>query len=174
MRNIIITSICLLLSLNSGFSQDLKHGFIDVEYVVSKLPETEVAASALEGYYQQLLSALEVEYTNIGLMEVEFDSLSSLPEPPRVRLQLLAEKIQMSYLSLEEMQTSAEEELVEKEVELYAPIYDKVDQSLKIVAKEQGYDMVYTIESLVYVNEERITDITYDVLEHSLKSSAPE
>lgn len=144
-----------------------KMGYIDVEYVVSQMPEAVAAGEALENYYNQLIETLNEEYTNLEKMEGQFDSLAALDNPPRVKLQMLGEKINMGYQSLQEMQVAAEEEISNKELQLYEPIYEKVDKSLKAYAEREGFDLVYRIESLAFANEESLIDISEAVIEEA-------
>jgi outer membrane protein len=160
-----LTLLLLVLSLGLFAQGTLKSGYIDVEYVISMMPETETANKALEGYYNQLLEELEKEYAELEKMENQFDSLAALADPPRIKLQLLGEKIQMGYTSLQDLQIAAEEEITEKELELFEPIYNKVDSALKSVATTEGYDVVYRIESLAFANEETMFDLSDMVIE---------
>jgi outer membrane protein len=148
-------------------AQAQKMGYIDVEYVVSQMPEAVTAGEALENYYNQLIETLNDEYTNLEKMEGQFDSLAALDNPPRVKLQMLGEKINMGYQSLQEMQVAAEEEISNKELQLYEPIYEKVDKSLKAYAEREGFDLIYRIESLAFANEESLIDISDAVIEEA-------
>lgn len=166
-----ILSFLLVFTTLSLYAQEttLKAGYIDVEFVINMMPEAQVANEALEGYYDQLLTELEKEYATLEKMEKQFDSLAALPNPSKIKLQLLGEKIQMGYTSLQELQYAAEEEINNKELELFEPIYAKVDIALKAVATREGFDVVHRIESLAFANEKTMTDLSDMVIEEVKK-----
>ena len=63
----------------------------------------------------------------------------------------------------------SQQKLGERQAELYAPIFDLVDEALQAVAKEKGLDIVLrsrigqTEPIILYVNEDKIVDITLDI-----------
>ncbi|MBP1665545.1 MAG: hypothetical protein H6Q23_405, partial [Bacteroidetes bacterium] len=62
---------------------------------------------------------------------------------------------------IQEFQVNAQEQLQNKQVELFQPIYNKVDKAIKDVGKENGFLYVFDIAkgSLLYFDETKSTNI---------------
>ena len=63
---------------------------------------------------------------------------------------------------IQEFEQSIQNELQQQQQQLMAPIYKKVMDTVKGIAKERGYIYVFEAASLVYFDETQSTDITPD------------
>ncbi len=64
---------------------------------------------------------------------------------------------------IQEFQTTAQNQLQEKQVELFQPIYAKVDKAIKAVGKENGFLYIFNAAQggpLLYFDETKSTDVT--------------
>jgi outer membrane protein len=63
---------------------------------------------------------------------------------------------------IQEFQQNAQEQLQNKQVELFQPIYTKVDKAIKEVGKENGFLYVFDVAkgSLLYFDETKSTNVT--------------
>jgi outer membrane protein len=62
---------------------------------------------------------------------------------------------------MQEFQTSAQQQLQDKQVELFQPVYAKVDKAVKEVGKENGFVYVFDIAkgALLYFDETKSTNV---------------
>ena len=75
----------------------------------------------------------------------------------------------LEYAATQVLLDQHEQQLAEREGELLAPIFERVDQAIQSVAREQGLDIVLRSQAgplqpiILYVNEDKIVNITPDV-----------
>ena len=62
---------------------------------------------------------------------------------------------------IQEFQGSAQTQLQDKQVELFQPVYAKVDKAIKDVGKENGFTYVFDVAkgALVYFDETKSTNL---------------
>jgi outer membrane protein len=62
---------------------------------------------------------------------------------------------------IQEFQQNAQEQFQNKQVELFQPIYQKVDKAIKDVGKENGFTYVFDVAkgSLLYFDETKSTNV---------------
>lgn len=62
---------------------------------------------------------------------------------------------------MQEFQTSAQQQLQDKQVELFQPVYAKVDKAVKEIGKENGFVYVFDIAkgALLYFDETKSTNV---------------
>jgi outer membrane protein len=62
---------------------------------------------------------------------------------------------------IQEFQSNAQENLQNKQIELFQPIYTKVDKAIKDVGKENGFLYVFDVAkgSLLYFDETKSTNV---------------
>jgi outer membrane protein len=62
---------------------------------------------------------------------------------------------------MQDFQQNAQEQLQNKQVELFQPIYTKVDKAIKDVGKENGFVYVFDVAkgSLLYFDETKSTNV---------------
>ncbi len=64
---------------------------------------------------------------------------------------------------IQEAERSANQKLARREQELLEPLLDKMQEAIDAVAKEKGLDIVLSQPAVLYVNADRIVNITPDV-----------
>ena len=69
--SLLIISILLLFSFNT-FSQDIKIGYTNVEYILSFLPETKQVQSEVQAYGTQLQNQLQSKITDFQSKNPDF------------------------------------------------------------------------------------------------------
>lgn len=139
MRKLFIASLFVLIG-TLGFSQHTKIGYVDVDYMLFKLPEAKKAQSELETiqqqYQQQLLQlqqeaeALQQELQNAG---------ETLPQFTRTTKE---DELKSKINSFQSLQANAQNFLGQKQVELLNPILDKIQENINGLAKELNYDYI--------------------------------
>ena len=61
---------------------------------------------------------------------------------------------------IQEFSQTAPQELQQKQEELVAPIYQKVNETIQDLAKKGGFVYVFDVQSLLYVDATQSTDLT--------------
>jgi len=143
-----IAIICLLgitLSLNSLNAQS-KIGYLDENYVVGQLPDYKTAQEEMKNYQQQIQDAITEKQKEL---EAKSDDFKAKQQNGSLTPALADSKMrEMKFLEqqLIKLQQSAQQDMAQKESELLNPIYQKVETTIKEVAKTNGYDYVLRSE----------------------------
>jgi len=149
----------IVFMASTGQAQNMKFGHINSDELIRALPEFDTANANLEKFRQELVNALElmtVELNNKSdAFTKESKNLSEL-----VRQNKEQELIDMNR-RIQEFQANAQEQLQNKQIELFQPIYTKVDKAIKDVGKENGFLYVFDVAkgSLLYFDETKSTNV---------------
>ncbi len=143
--SVIIIGVCLLMAADAG--AQIKIGYIRIDDMVSLMPETAKVDSLLEKYQAD---SINPQYAQIVSLYQYKDSVyrDSLKTPPAVRKQIEQELPTLIY-QIQNWQTIVNQALEAKQNEFLAPIYRKVYDAVKLVAKEKGYTHVMSKEALL-------------------------
>ncbi len=139
-----------LLVVNNADAQS-KFGYISVDNVVGLMPETGKLDSLLERYQTD---SINPQYAQIVSLYQYKDSVyrDSVKTPPAVRKQIEQELPTLIY-QIQNWQQIVNQAVEAKQNELLAPIYKKVYDAIRLVAKEKGYTHVLTKEALLVAPE---------------------
>ena len=159
MKRFIGIAALFLMVVFTGQAQSFKFGHINSDELIQALPEFDSASSQLEKYRQDLVNALE-------LMTVELNNKSDAYNKESKNLTDIVKQTKEQELldlnnRIQKFQQDAQEQLQNKQVELFQPIYTKVDKAIKDVGKENGFVYVFDVAkgSLLYFDETKSTNI---------------
>ncbi len=143
--SVIVLSAGLLFAEN--VSAQMKAGYISVDNMVGIMPETAKIDSLLERYQAD---SINPQYAQIVSLYQYKDSVykDSLKTPPAVRKQIEQELPTLIY-QIQNWQQLVNQAIEAKQNELLAPIYRKVYDAIKLVAKEKGYTHVFSKEAFL-------------------------
>ncbi len=146
----VLTLAAGLLLADSANAQS-KFGYISVDNVVGLMPETGKLDSLLERYQAD---SINPQYAQIVSLYQYKDSVyrDSVKTPPAVRKQIEQELPTLIY-QIQNWQQIVNQAIEAKQNELLAPIYRKVYDAIKLVAKEKGYTHILSKESLLVAPE---------------------
>jgi len=149
MKNGKLFLIALGLFVAGSAGAQVKIGYISVENMVMLMPEAGKIDSLLQRYQAD---SLQPRY-NYTLSEyLRKDSMvngkDSTKYPESVRATIKQEMQQSAY-ELQNWQSIVQEATQNKQQEYLAPIYKKVLDAIKTVAKEKGYTHVLTKEAFL-------------------------
>jgi len=160
-----LTCIAVVLLLLGFIGQDInaqnfKFGHINSDELIQALPDYDSATTKLEKFRQDLINALE-------LMQVELNNKSEAYNKEAKNLTDIVRQTKEQELMdmnrrIQEFQASAQQQLQEKQAELFQPVMAKIDKAIKDVGKENGFVYIYTVgqgSSLVYYDETKSTNI---------------
>lgn len=159
MKRFIGIAALSILVATVGYSQNMKFGHINSDELIRALPEFDSANVKLENLRQELVNALE-------LMTVELNNKSDAYNKESKNLTDIVRQTKEQELidlnkRIQDFQTNAQEQLQNKQVELFQPIYTKVDKAIKDVGKENGFVYVFDVAkgSLLYFDEAKSINI---------------
>lgn len=159
MKRIIGIAALFLFMASAVQAQSLKFGHINSDELIRALPEFDTANASLERFRQELVNNLE-------LMSVELNNKSDAFNKESKNLTDIVRQTKEQELidlnrRIQQFQATAQEQLQNRQVELFQPIYNKVDKAIKDVGKENGFLYIFDIArgSLLYFDETRSTDI---------------
>lgn len=159
----VIIAICLIIS-SVALQAQTKVGTIDVEFILSQMPETEGVQNNLQEYSASLESQLEEKMTTYQTSLDNYNqNVDSFTE------QEIQEK-QTAIYTLEEDITKFRQNGIQliriREDELKRPLYTKIGNAMEAVATENNFTQILntsTNQDLVYLDPN--FDITYIVLD---------
>ena len=161
----------VVFAAGSVFAQTQKPqkiGTLNMEYVLSALPEIKSIQSSLEGLSTQLQKQGEAKQAQYQQKVVKYQT-----EGQTMTIgdrQALEREIASLEEELQQFSTSAQQKLETKQIELMGPINKKIGDALQAIVDEQSYTHIINIgapavglEILYYV------DPSYDVSNDVLK-----
>lgn len=139
----------LVISAGSANAQGQKSGYISVEQMVSLMPELGKIDTLLQKFQADSLNtefaALINDYNYRDSMLTKTDTTkmpASIKREHREALQQIAYQVQ-------NWQQISQNYMQSKQQELLAPVYQKVMDAIRAVAKDNGYGFVYNQEALL-------------------------
>ena len=143
MKKLVLFLACGLFIGNTVIAQtgNLKIGYINSGVLLNAMPERAKADSDLAKYarsFQEQIDIMMKEYQSKGQQYQQNEKTMTEPmkEVKMKEIQDLENRIQST-------QQSAQEKLQQKKQDIYAPILDKADKAIKMVAKEKNYDFLF-------------------------------
>ncbi len=130
----------------------MKIGYIRIDDMVSLMPEASKMDSLLQKYQTD---SLNPQYAQIVSLYQYKDSVyrdTIHKAPDAVRKQIEQELPNLIY-QIQNWQQIVSQATENKQNELLAPVYRKVYDAIKVVAKEKGYTHVFTKEALLVAPE---------------------
>jgi len=148
---ITVVTLALGLLVAGGAEAQMKIGYIRIDDMVGLMPETAKLDSLLERYQTD---SINPQYAQIVSLYQYKDSVyrDSVKTPPAVRKQIEQELPTLIY-QIQNWQQIVNQAVEAKQNELLAPIYKKVYDAIKLVAKEKGYTHVMSKEALMVAPE---------------------
>jgi outer membrane protein len=134
-------------------AQNLKIGYINTSEILKLMPEVKTAQAELEKYSKELQNQSDLL---IGEYQKKTEEYQGLPASTS---DILKKDKETEIVQLEQrikkFQEDAQGEVSKKQSELLEPIMKKLQDVIKEVAKEKGYDYILDTStgSVIYQNE---------------------
>lgn len=146
MKKLIVASALVLAGFLSASAQS-KIGFINTEDLINSMPEADKANGELQTYQQAL-----VQQGNEYLQEFnEKDSAynaDSTKFSPAIKDFKRKDLVDL-YQKVQGWNQTMQQQLQQKQQELLKPIHDKALETIKAVAKENGYGYIIDASALI-------------------------
>ncbi|MCG8474614.1 MAG: OmpH family outer membrane protein [Cytophagales bacterium] len=166
-RTILVVAIALMASVTSFAQTVVKVGYTNVDYVISKLPESKQVKQQLKEHEDQLAKQLQSKQKTFQLKLQEYQKgaqtmIQAVRQDKERELQTLQQQAQ-------EFQVRAQESIQKKYQELMQPVFDKVQKAIEAVAKKEGFSHIFSTDAagapvILYASEN--TNISDMVLKH--------
>lgn len=144
--SVIVLSAGLLFAGN--VNAQMKAGYISVDNMVGIMPETAKIDSLLERYQAD---SINPQYAQIVSLYQYKDSVykDTVHKAPAAVLKQIEQELPSLIYQIQNWQQIVNQALEAKQNELLAPIYRRVYDAIKLVAKEKGYTHVFTKEAFL-------------------------
>jgi outer membrane protein len=148
--------LMLFMCVNIMFAQ--KFGHINSLELLQKMPDVMSAEKELEAHGRKLQTQIQNMYLEYEKKVTEFKNQESELIPAVKEMQL--KEIQDIQQRLQVAEQSAQQDLLKKKETLYAPILKKVEEAIKLVAKESSYRYVFDTSAGSVLYAEDADDIS--------------
>jgi outer membrane protein len=149
MRNLtkIVAVVMLVFFAATAHAQTLKFGHIDLQALIQVMPERATAETEFNGFQAELedvLGEMQQNYqTKLQELEQLGEGASEIKRNAKItELQDMQQRIQ-------NYQVTAQQQIQQKQAELLQPVFDKAEEAIGEVAKEQGLLYVFDVGSNV-------------------------
>ncbi|MDL2230474.1 OmpH family outer membrane protein [Alistipes sp. OttesenSCG-928-L06] len=142
---------------STAMAQQVKLGYVNSQELFAALPERDSAIVKLQTYALELQDQLELSQVefNKKLNELQKD-FQTMNEGVKAMKQKELEDMRDR---LQQQQEVAQEELGKMEQALMLPIYEKINQAIQKVSKDNGITAVFDSSSMLYYNENGMVNL---------------
>ncbi len=174
-RSILPAVVISLLVLTGPVLGELKLGYINSNILKERLPEFKDAQRQFDQLRQKYEREIGDRQSKLLKMQEDFQKQELLmSESRKAELRTEFEEKRMQLMEFEAKKMGPEGELVQKNIELSAPIFEWINDSLQHMGREEGYDFIFDVGgtgAIVYVAEEKY-DLTEQLLDRLDESRA--
>lgn len=171
MKKLKVIAVVVGLFLTGSATAQSKIGYISVDNMVALMPEVAKIDTLLQKFQ---VDSLQPRYTYTLSEYMRKDSMLKGKEadklPASVKAQV-QEEVQSLGSELSNWQTVAQQLMENKQAELLQPVYKKVLDAIKEVAKEKGYTHVFNKEAFIVAPD---GDDLLTVVAEKLKVKVPQ
>ena len=153
-----------LLAASTSWAQ-AKIGYLDSEQILAKYKPFQEAEKEVQGYRMELEREYSKRENELKKLEATYEQrklISSKSWKDETEREIARKRAELSRF-LQDIGDPARGKLTQKNQEILAPILNKVNEVVQIVAKNNGYDFVFNSAALAYANDEH--DLTEKILE---------
>ncbi len=149
MRNLMKPLVLLFFAIAavSATAQNQKFGHVDLQALVQIMPERAAAETQFNTFQADLEEVFGEMQQNYQQKLTELEKLSN--ETSEVKRNAKITELQELQQRIQNYQMTAQQQLQQKQAELLEPVFDKAEQVIEEVAKEQGLLYVFDIGTRV-------------------------
>ena len=146
-----VVALLLLAATTTASAQ--KFGYVNSQAILAEMPEMKAAESGLEAMQKQLQkkgqSMVETFQTDVQKLQAEAEAGNLTPKAQQEE----SAKLEKRQQEIGQFEQSMVADLQKKRNDLLEPIYEKVNEAIKAVAKEQGFQFIFDQQVLLYGEE---------------------
>lgn len=155
MRNLLkATAVLFFVVAASVSAQAQKFGHIDLQALVQVMPERATAEADFNAFQKELEDILGEMQADLNTKMQEFDQLGA--DASEIKRNAKVAEIQDVQQRIQSYTANAQQQMGQKQQELLKPVYDKAQNAIAEVAKEQGLLYVFEANSLLYKSNESV------------------
>lgn len=154
-KKILLLSCFLLLSV---IMRGQKSGYLNLEQIVSQMPEMRTANNSLVEYQAKLIAAGETMATDFQKKYIDFIKLAEQGSLTPEQQQEQQAKLEIQQQKVAGYEQEINLLLEAKKDDLLRPILDKIKRVVKEVAKENGFELIFdsSIHNAVLMADESL------------------
>jgi outer membrane protein len=146
-----VVALLLLAATTTASAQ--KFGYVNSQAILAEMPEMKAAESGLEALQTQLQkkgrAMVETFQADVQKLQTQAQAGELTPKVQQEE----SAKLEARQAEIGDFEKSMMEDLQKKRTELLEPIYEKVNEAIKAVAEEQGYQFIFDQQVLLYGEE---------------------
>lgn len=145
-----------------------KFGYVNSALILSEMPEVKQADANLETLQKQLQKKYEKMVTDF---QTKYQDLAKQQEEGKLSPKQIEEegaKLRSEEEKIAKFEKETQQQLIDKRQELLKPIYDKVNEAIKQVATEGGYQMIFDQSTSVILFADDTSNLN-DVVKAKIK-----
>jgi len=145
-----VAALLIAMTAFTGLAQAQKFGYVNSQAILAEMPEVKQAEANLEALQKQLQKKgqSEIEKFQQDYMAVQQKAERGELSPKQQEEE--AERLKKKEMELGQLEQDMVQQMQEKRAELLEPIYEKVNDAIETVAKENGYTMIFDQGVLLY------------------------
>ncbi len=165
MRKLVLLLVAIVAVSTAVSAQTVKFGRVNSAEIIELMPETDTIKVLIEARQKQLTEQITYMQQELQRKIAAFEKDS--PSLSGVILEQRRNDIIDLQTKLESFGREAQNELMQYQSELTAPIFEKVQNAIDKIAKLNGMTFVLDessqVPSFVYVDKDKVKDITAQV-----------
>lgn len=164
MKNLLKIAFILLIALTtSTVSKAQKIAYIDMDSLISMMPEYKVAKDSAQKFVKMLENELVVMQQQFQTEQDAYEKLIAGGNVPAAMKTAKEKRLQDMYQNIQNYQQTAQQDIQAKNDQLSKPIYEKANKAIGEVAKTKGYKMVIDASTTNLLYKDPTDDIMKDV-----------
>jgi len=169
---IVVLSAFLFLFVGKGISQEnLKIGHVNIPEIIQKMPESDSIKTVIENETAEMENMysemIEEHEANLKKFDTEKDTYTDF-----IRTSKESDLMEMA-AKIQQFQQNANQQLQKRNMELFQPVYKKINQAIEQVAQKNNFTYILELSSgsIAYhsPNSQNINPLVYEELNLSAK-----
>ena len=176
-RMFLVALSLALVGMGSSAGAEIKLGYIDSQKILDQYKPYEDASKELNRYQDELRREISTMQNELAKMQETYERQSLLLSDKRKQeeQQAIVKKQQELQRFVQEYSHPERGSLARKNVELMEPILQTINEIIKQVAEDEGFDFVLNTATLAYAKEAHdLTDRVIEALTKDLEAKARE
>lgn len=168
LKTLFVSAILTLFAISVQAQDNLKIAYVDTEYILAQMPETKQIQSDLQAYQRQLMNKIQATMQGFQTqLDAYQKGAATMTEEARGTKEQELQELQQQ---IQQDQQQAQLSLQQKENELLAPVYEKIQTNIDKVAEQNNYTHIFNSNIagnaiLLYVKNQEEADISDKILQ---------
>lgn len=148
-----ISCLLVMFTMITMSAQAQKFGFIDSDALLIEMPKVKQARANLEVLQKQLQTKGQNMVTEFQTKYQQLETQKAQGTITQKNLELELKKLEKKQGEIQAFEQDMVRQLQEREAKELQPILDEVNNAIKAVAKENGYQFIFEKKTLLYFED---------------------